>query len=92
MSAYRLMEKHGLLLERHTGRIRLREQRPGGDDPLECALVLRLPRINLLERRGGARRVRSRLPRPTRCRLGGDNRRHLNEMIRDMMARRPGAL
>jgi hypothetical protein len=56
MSAYRLMEKHGLLLERHTGRIRLREQtaRWRRSAP-ERALVLRLPRINLLERRGGAR-------------------------------------
>jgi transposase len=58
---YRLTKKHGLLLERHTGRRRLREHRwAGGDDRPQRPLVLGRPRVHLLERRDGARRLRSR--------------------------------
>ena len=61
---YRLMRKHGLLLQRHTGRRRPRARWPGDDDPLELPLVLGCVRVYLLEPRGGAGGLRPRLPRP----------------------------
>ena len=48
---YRLMKKHGLLLERHTGRRSPRDHDgPGDRDPLEYPLVLRRAGVHLLER------------------------------------------
>ncbi len=60
---YRLMKKHGLLLQRHTGRRTPREHDGQVvDDPLEYPLVLRCAGVHLLERRDGACRLRPRLP------------------------------
>ena len=62
---YRLMRKHGLLLQRHTGR-----RRPRVHDGQVITIRSNLPlvlgcvRVYLLERRGGARGLRPRLPRP----------------------------
>jgi hypothetical protein len=44
------MKKHGLLLERHTGRRRPHEHEASRDDPVELPLVLGRAGVHLLER------------------------------------------
>jgi hypothetical protein len=58
------------LLERHTGRRRLREHDGHRDDPLQSSVVLGHARVHLLKRRDCAPRIRPRLPRPRGYQLG----------------------
>jgi hypothetical protein len=74
---YRLMKKHGPLLECHTGRRPMRARRPSGDDPVDLLLVLGCAGVHLPERRGSAFRLRARLLRSRGDLAGGDARRHL---------------
>ena len=71
------MKKHGLLLERHTGRRRPREH-DGQVATIRsncrwCSDALEFTCWN----GSRTRRLRPRLPRPRSHQLGGDNRRHL---------------
>jgi len=75
---YRLMKKHGLLVQRQTGRrspcVHDGKRR---DDPLERALVLGCAGVQLFGRRSGPCRLCPGLPRPESHPMGGYHSRDL---------------